>query len=54
MTISCGRVRVVNDAPLIHNKTVVPQAVETQQLRSTIVTLSQGSVKPEEDEDSKI
>ena len=44
----------MNDAPLIHNKTAVTQAAETQQVCPTIVRLLQGSVKPEEDVDSKI
>ena len=44
---SSGRVSVVNDGLLIHY-------AETQQARSTMVGLSQRSVKPEKDVDSKI
>ena len=54
VTTNSGRISMVNDAPLVHNKTAVTQAAHTQKVRSTIVSLSQGEVKRDVEVHSKI
>ena len=54
VTTNSGRISVVNDAPLVHNKTAATQAAHTQQVRSTIDTLSQGDVRRDVEVHSKI
>ena len=49
-----GPMHLMNDAPLVHNKTAAQQFEHTRQVRTTIVRLSQGLVEPNAEVECKI
>ena len=54
VTSRSGPVHLVNDAPVVHNKTAGTQAEHTRHVRTTVVSLAQGLVQPDAEVDSKI